>query len=87
MSVDILNMAVLANSSFKRVFLDILTSRMKSRYQLEIDDEMDKTSLNDALNSLQKAGLINKQAAFNSEWDTFYPTDKGLNARKLIDVQ
>jgi predicted transcriptional regulator len=77
--------SVLSNADFRKVFLEILTSRIKSRYQLEIDSNINKASVEDALNSLQKAGLIHKQAAAYKEWDAFCPTEKGFSAKKLLN--
>jgi predicted transcriptional regulator len=85
MNIDNLTaIQILSNPSIKEVFKVILNSRILSRYEIETKEDLPKEDLEDALDKLENAGLIEKRSSTVEEFDKFYPTGSGLTVEKML---
>ena len=84
LNIIVSSMNILSDPLIKKVFQNILKSRILSRYQLNEDLQGNQEQLETALASLQEAGLIDKKSGGEKDRDKFYPTGSGLNFEKII---
>ena len=76
-------LSAISKPSILAVFKTILKSRVLSRYQLD-KNEMNDGELEEALDTLQGLGLIEKKSANFPELDKYFPTKEGLAVEKIV---
>ena len=65
------------------LFKKILKSRVLSKSQL-VKEQTDKSSLEGALQELQKLGLISERKSDFNDFNKYYPTKEGLELEKMV---